>query len=301
MPKIESVSPEIWAQCLQIVPDTLNSIAKPTDRNLQKQAVERLYEIAGHKAPMIFYADSPLQANLMLAVIKSGDNLGDNLWDNLGDNLWDNLELWYYKARLGWLRGGELCGINYDASKWADYNLIIGSLDVIVPFGELCIVSAHPTVCHWSNTGQGIHCDNAPAVEWSDGYKLWAIEGYLVPESLVMEPEKQTLADINGEENAEIKRIRINRYGWQRYLTESNATILDTVLSGHAWETLMQCDGFKVLCTYDPSTGRPYALEVDESCQTCEQAQRYLLAPDVIAEALGLNPGKIKTYSLVRT
>ncbi|MGL5719847.1 MAG: hypothetical protein ACRCYP_03520 [Alphaproteobacteria bacterium] len=36
---------------------------------------------------------------------------------------------------------------------------------------------------------------------------------------------------------------------------------------------------FTILCTYDPSTARPYALEVDDNCRTCEQAQRYLLAP----------------------
>jgi hypothetical protein len=116
-----------------------------------------------------------------------------------------------------------------------------------------------------------------------------------------MEPEKQTIEKITNEQNEEIKRIKINRYGWAKYLSEANAEILDVAIPNDgAWmESLMRCDGFTVLCTFDPSTGRPYSLEVDPEITTCEQAQKYLLAPDIALNGLGIDC--VQNYPLVRT
>jgi hypothetical protein len=369
---IKEVSSDQWQQCLQVVPSTLNDIAKPTDRAAQTEAVKLLYENAGKNMPRIIFSDSPWQAMVIAAFLRGanlrdnlgdnlranlGDNLWDNLWDNLrdnlgdnlranlgdnlwdnlrdnlwanlgdnlranlGDNLWDNLRdnlgdnlrdnLWdiyretmffyWHKAHLGYLQGGEICGHGHDAKKWDVYKKITQNLDSVFPYENLCIVCDHPVECHWSDRGLGLHNDSGMAIQWHDGYGLWMIDGYQVPEALVMHPELQTLDDINAEKNAEIKRIRINKFGWSRYLSESNAILLDTNLTGYAWETLIACDGYKVLCTYDPSTGRPYALEVDIACTTCEEAQRYLLAPNEVCGLLGIDATKVKTYPILRT
>ena len=168
-----------------------------------------------------------------------------------------------------------------------------------MPFQNICIVAAPPIFCGWSDNGE-IHAEDRAAVEYADGFKIWAIEGYLVPESLVMRPELQTIDEINNEENEEIKRIRINRYGWDRYLTKSNAEVLDFWTSPNGYlESLMKCGDYKILCTYDPSTGRPYSLEVDPSIDTCERAQNYLLAPDLALAGLGIEC--VSTYPSTRT
>jgi hypothetical protein len=138
-------------------------------------------------------------------------------------------------------------------------------------------------------------------VEFADGFKVWAIEGIVVDEQVVLSPESQSIAQIEEEKNEEVKRIRLNRYGWHRYLEATEAIVLD--ISAHQWmESLMRTkDGLVVLCTYDPSTGRPYALEVDPSCQTCAEAQKYLLSPEESMYRLGLDVSRIKTYPLVRS
>lgn len=160
-------------------------------------------------------------------------------------------------------------------------------------------MSEKPTVCSLSDGV--IHSEVGPAIEYADGFNVWAIEGIRVDEQLIMRPESQTIAQIEGEENEEVKRIRLNRYGWQRYLQETEAQVLD--VSVHAWmESLMQTkDGITVLCTYDPSTGRPYALEVDPSCKTCAEAQRYLLSPPEALSRYGIDVAAINTYPLVRS
>ena len=169
----------------------------------------------------------------------------------------------------------------------------------MLPYKEICIVAAPPIYCEWSDNGEINSVDRA-AVEYADGFKIYAIEGYRVPEQVVLNPSSQTIEEINNEDNEEIKRIRIERYSWDKYLTESNASVVDFWTSPNGYlESLMKCGDYKILCTYDPSTGRPYSLEVNEDCNTCEDAQEYLLAPEIALAGLGI---KLKSiYPTVRT
>jgi hypothetical protein len=146
-----------------------------------------------------------------------------------------------------------------------------------------------------------LHSLDSPAVAWADE-EYYFIEGVRVDEQIVMFPETQTLAQIEKEGNEEVKRIRINQFGWRRYLVESNAQILDVKIVGDRWiESLMKTQsGMTALCTYDPSTGRPYVLEVDPDCKNCTEAQRYLLAPDSIFEGMGFDL-KLDDYPVLRT
>ena len=133
-----------------------------------------------------------------------------------------------------------------------------------------------------------VTCEDGPAIEWSDGSKFWAIRNMGVDEQLVMRPETQTVEQINAEENIELKRIRIERFGWDKYLTGMNATIVDGPEENYSGvdktiEVLFSCniDGdedTKVLVSSCPSTGRVFAMELGQSFEgtTCEEAQRWL-------------------------
>jgi hypothetical protein len=145
-----------------------------------------------------------------------------------------------------------------------------------------------------------LHSLDDAAVKW-EGEEYYYVEGVKVDRQIVLSPETQTIAQINGERNEEVKRIRIAQFGWQRYLTEANATVLDTAI-GRWFECLMQVGNITALCTYDPSTGRPYVLEVDPDCKTCAEAQRYLLAPDEALAGTGMAMAiELETYPVVRT
>jgi hypothetical protein len=272
----------------------------------------RVYPEGNPEDLIVEYFESDLRANLEDYLGNLRDNLEDNLENHLYASLWanfgenplasprDNLWMFYRdKSRLGWFLGCGVAGLNgyYELPK---YRLIVENLDVIIPLSGICIVCERPVKIGWHDAG-GIHCEDGPAVEYADGYKVWALEGYRVPESIVMEPEKQTLEEIHQEENEEIRRIRINRFGWNRYIQEASAKVLDIATPRYGgMEALMETSQGKVLCTYDPSTGRPYSLEVSPECRTCKDAQRYLLAPEVAFGRHGIAPEGIETYPLIR-
>ncbi len=167
----------------------------------------------------------------------------------------------------------------------------------IWPLNNFVVISDKLSILHMQDGL--LHNESGPSWSYTNGLCGYTISGVAVDEQIVMQPESQTLDQITKETNQEIKRIRIERYGWDKYLLEIGAEILDT--QHHDWmESLMKTpDGMTVLCTYDPSTGRPYALEVDPSCSTCEEAQYFLNPSEVSLEGIDVKSNAV--YPVVRT
>jgi len=135
-----------------------------------------------------------------------------------------------------------------------------------------CFISNYPT-----KILRELHCDDGPTHEWSDGFAIWHINDIAVDEQIVMNPESQTIEQINKEENADVRTIRIERFGWSRYLEVSDAKEIDfrdNDVEGTK-EALYATDQgrrFVVTCP----TGKVPTMGVPDEVTTCEEAQRWL-------------------------
>lgn len=89
-------------------------------------------------------------------------------------------------------------------------------------YEDLAIVTDFPSETHFDEQDR-LHREDGPAMAYSDGFGVWAIHGVRVPEKVVTAPEKLTLEKINGERNAEVMRVMIDRYGSGRYMEEMGA------------------------------------------------------------------------------
>lgn len=179
-----------------------------------------------------------------------------------------------------WYRASDLMGVSYDASQRELLVACGKAFETGFTYKEAAVISRKPLSVKWVD--RVLSCEDGPAAEYADGYKLWAIGGVHVDEQIVMRPETQTIAQIDGEQNIEVKRLRIERYGWERFLTEKGATVLDhrrNDIEGTD-ESLMQCDDMAALVCVCPSTGRVYCLEVPPATKTCSEAQDYLCNSD---------------------
>jgi hypothetical protein len=133
-----------------------------------------------------------------------------------------------------------------------------------------------------------LSCRTGPAIEWVDGMRLYYVSGYMLPAHVIEDPQSQALDEMLNEENQEIKRIRIEMYGWDKFMVDTGAKVIDTQVASSLdgktqWlEALMANEDHTILMTVDPSTGRNYALEVPQSVTTCHDAQKWLLAADQI-------------------
>jgi hypothetical protein len=65
------------------------------------------------------------------------------------------------------------------------------------------------------------------AILWSDRWGVYMQGGRRVPQWIIENPHALTVATIQRERNKELRRILIERYGWQRYLRDSGAEVVD--------------------------------------------------------------------------
>jgi hypothetical protein len=160
------------------------------------------------------------------------------------------------------------------------------------PFKDFCIISDRPSEIHIENGL--LHNETGPAIMFRDGYAHWAIDGVTVPQKVVMNPEELTVAEIDEERNAEVRRVMIQRFGPKRYMEESGAKCIDMSaglgLIGSGPRALYETkDGSKWLVGSDGSSKRIYWMPVPREAKTCTEAHCLIAGIDnearCIAEA----------------
>ena len=90
---------------------------------------------------------------------------------------------------------------------------------------DFCMISETPELLTVDEQNRP-HNDKGPFCRWRDGSALYAIHGVRVPWTVVEHPESITVAQIEKEQNAEVRRVMIERYGLSRYIIDSGSKIV---------------------------------------------------------------------------
>jgi hypothetical protein len=147
------------------------------------------------------------------------------------------------------------------------------------PYENVCWMSERPTVLELDDMGQ-LHCENGPAVAYSDTYEIYAIHGVRIPSWIINNSERINARSIEEESNIEIRRIMIERMGHGAYMQETGAEVVDVDyvsigggLEGSIMRALLKDkNGLQYLCAHDGSTDRVYYMSVDPNVKTCSDA-----------------------------
>ncbi len=161
------------------------------------------------------------------------------------------------------------------------------------PYEGLAILCERPTELHRDEAGR-LDRGDGPALAYRDGFALHAWRGMPVPGEFLAELEALTPGRIQVEENAELRRVMLEHYGYDRYLAESNARPVHRDETGVLWRIPLPGDEDVVMVevvnsTPEPDgTSRTYWLRVPPSTRTAKQG---------VAWTFGLEP---HTYAPVR-
>ena len=123
-------------------------------------------------------------------------------------------------------------------------------------YTDVAILTERPVELHRDNLGR-LHHGDGPALRFPDGYALHAWRGMPIPTSLVAELPHLTHARITEERNAELRRVMLEHYGYDRYLRESGATKVDEDSSGTLWRLSFRDDEALVMVEVVNSTAEP--------------------------------------------
>jgi hypothetical protein len=160
-----------------------------------------------------------------------------------------------------------------------------------LPFEKICLVCDRPLHLRFDSANE-LHAEGEPAIAFADGYSLYFHHGVKLPEKYgKVHPDLWQAEWLLSEENAELRRLLIQRIGYDRICQELEVTELDswqeyTLLSiefdddfddeGNAKPIYL----LKMTC---PSTGFIQALRVPPDLESAQEAIRWVnwgIAPE---------------------
>ena len=152
-------------------------------------------------------------------------------WSHMiqGGNMWAAAECYLTAAR-------DILGLRLPAhAKYAHWEqaAIHGGFRAMHP--EFCMVSDFPDRLLVDDRNRP-HCADGPSHRWRDGWSLYFWHGVRVTQQVIERPSTLTVAQIQGEQNAEVRRVMMERYGWERYAQDAGAKVRHRDDWGTLWE-----------------------------------------------------------------
>jgi len=177
-------------------------------------------------------------------------SLRDSLWASLraslefslGSSLGDSLETstiepqwapWWGSMELSWVAFYRFCaeiGVEFNPEDADGLNILdeIGqSCGWWYPRDGICVACERPEAIRmepWGNNDrQRPHCEDAPAVQFRDGWRIYAWHGVRLSgefgQRLIETPDSITREDLMGVTNAEVRRAALERLGTDRFVS----------------------------------------------------------------------------------
>ncbi|MBM7784500.1 DUF6745 domain-containing protein [Tenggerimyces flavus] len=146
------------------------------------------------------------------------------------------------------------------------------------PHRSFVLVTDRPGLLHLDpDDSLRPHCEDDPAIVWRDGWSLWFVHGVRVTQQIVEAPGTLRVDRITYEENAEVRRVMIDRYGTEKYLRAAEGKLVQQDDFGELWQLRHGAEPLQfvkvVNSTPEPDgTFRDYWLRVPPEVTTAHEA-----------------------------
>lgn len=123
---------------------------------------------------------------------------------------------------------------------------------------RVAFICERPTVLELEDEGEQLHCADGPALAWPDGTASYFWHGIRVSEQTIMAPETLDADTILSEQNAEVRRVMLERHGLERFLRGGSMQRIDRASDGSAlWLASLPDDEDLVLLELVNTTPEP--------------------------------------------
>ncbi|MBA3824948.1 MAG: hypothetical protein H0X24_13765 [Ktedonobacterales bacterium] len=147
--------------------------------------------------------------------------------------------------------------------------------------GRLAALPSELQIAQWVDIG-GTAIRALPPAVTGTAVRWHGVE---VPGRVAFHPTTITAAQVLNEQNAEVRRVMLERMGLERFIAEAQPTVRDTDRDHGGSRRLLQVaitddEPLVTLQVRDPSTGKLYLLRVPPTMQTCHQAAAWIAGFD---------------------
>jgi hypothetical protein len=221
----------------------------------------------------------------------------DSVWDSVRDSVRASV---YGQHDAGWLSFydyfSEVVGLTNQIETLQGLIALAKHAGWALPCRNTCWVSERHTTLNRDDAGR-LHSEDSPAVGYPDGWSIYAWHGVRVPKRVITSPESLTTQEINTEANAEIRRVMLERFGYQRYLLESGAKRIAVDELGELYRTEVPDDEPLVMVKVKNSTPEPDGSFKDYWLRVPPGIQK---ARDAVAWTFGYQNGREYAAALVK-
>jgi len=152
------------------------------------------------------------------------------------------------------------------------------------PYKHVLILSDRASALHTDERGRP-HNSKGPAIEFRDGWKLYAWKGITIPADIVENPQTITAKRIMDENNTEVRRAMIDIFGIDRFIIESDSASLDKQGEYELLEVPYIGGNMIALKMRCPTTSAVYVHTVHPDCTNVEQALAWKRGEDDFVNA----------------
>lgn len=225
------------------------------DKKAAREAIIEAYKCADLTPPknqFIFFGRSPREGALIVAICK-------DFWENQDKTVPTRKKIDEYLEQFRELKANDKkipepqSKLAQDAFQWACYGqhdagwlsfydfferIGVEGLEQLKglkmaadacgwwwPMSQIAVITEMPNQLHLDEEGR-LHSEDSMAISYTDDWGLYVWHGVNVTEKIIMRPETITSEDIMTEDNAEIRRIMIERMGEDRFLESANAKLV---------------------------------------------------------------------------
>jgi hypothetical protein len=153
------------------------------------------------------------------------------------------------------------------------------------PYEQVAVLTERPVAVHRDNLGR-LHQGDGPALAYPDGWSLFAWRGMPIPPEVAAELPTLTVERIRAERNAEVRRVMLEHFGFDRYLRDSDATRVHSDECGVLWRVRIPDDEPLTMVEVVNATPEPdgsrrtYFLRVPPATQTAREGVAWTFGLD---------------------
>ena len=257
---------------------------EPSNRPEAERGIVLAYSNAKLPTPRIVWCNSPLSQgitrSIVLDLIKNksvwasvGASVRDSVWasvwasvrasvgasvgDSVRDSVWDS---GYGQHDANWIAFYNffriVCGLKEQTERLEGLRVIAENAGWFLPHEKICWISERHNICKRDGRGR-LHCSDGMALAYPDGWGLYAWHGVRVSYRVIEHPSELTVKEIQAEQNAEVRRVMVERYGLSRFLLDSGAKKLAEDEFGELYQTDIPGDEPLVMVKVMNSTAEP--------------------------------------------
>lgn len=124
------------------------------------------------------------------------------------------------------------------------------------PFERVALLCERPVELHLDDLGR-LHRADGPAMLFADGFALQAWHGMPVPADFGATMATLDAGRIRSESNAELRRVMLEHFGYDRYLADSGASPIHADETGVLWRIALPDDEDVLMVEVVNSTPEP--------------------------------------------